>query len=218
LRENAGRICDTIPNAGRIMMYTSGCPKNQKMCWYITGSPPPAALKNDVPKCRSVSVIVIAPASTGMTAISRYAVISHVHTKSGIFISVMPGARMLRIVVMMLIDPMIDEAPMMWSAKIARSMPGPICTVNGAYRVQPAPVAPPGTKNEITSSDAANGSSQKLQLFRRANAMSGAPIIIGTCQFANPTNAGMIAPNTMMTPCMVVSWLKNSGFHTCRPG
>ena len=113
-------------------MYTSGCPKNQKMCWYITGSPPPAALKNEVPKCRSVSVIVIAPASTGITAISRYAVMSQVQTNIGIRISVMPGARMFRIVVMMLIEPMIDDAPRMCSAKIARSMPGPICTVSGA--------------------------------------------------------------------------------------
>ncbi len=52
----------------------------------------------------------------------------------------------------------------------------------------------------------------------RANAMSGAPIISGTCQLANPTNAGMIAPNTMMRPCMVVSSLKNSGFQNCSPG
>ena len=94
----------------------------------------------------------------------------------------------------------------------------PICTVSGAYSVQPTPVAPPGTKNETTSSVAANGSSQKLQLFRRANAMSGAPIIIGICQFAKPTNAGMIAPNTMIRPCMVVSWLKKSGFDELQPG
>ena len=44
----------------------------------------------------------------------------------------MPGARMLRMVVMMLIEPMMDDAPMMWIAKIARSIPGPICTDNGA--------------------------------------------------------------------------------------
>ena len=80
------------------------------MCWNITGSPPPAALKKLVPKWRSVSSIVTDPASTGMTAISRYAVINQVQTNSGIFISVMPGARMLRMVVMMLIDPMIDDA------------------------------------------------------------------------------------------------------------
>ena len=32
----------------------------------------------------------------------------------------MPGARMFRIVVMKLIAPMIDDAPAMWSAKIAK--------------------------------------------------------------------------------------------------
>ena len=41
--------------------------------------------------------------------------------------------------------------------------------------------------------------------------MSGAPIIIGISQLAKPTKAGMIAPNTMISPCSVVIWLKNSG-------
>jgi hypothetical protein len=55
-------------------------------------------------------------------------------------------------------------------------------------------------------------------LFIRANAMSGAPIISGICQFANPTNTGMIAPKIMMSPCSDVSWLKNSGWTICSPG
>ena len=119
---------------------------------------------------------------------------------------------------MMLIEPMIDDAPMMCIAKMATSMPGPICIDSGAYSVQPAAGAPPGTKNEPTSSSAAGGSSQKLKLFMRANAMSGAPICSGIIQFAKPTNAGMIAPNTMISPCIVVNWLKNSGSTNCRPG
>jgi hypothetical protein len=41
--------------------------------------------------------------------------------------------------------------------------------------------------------------------------MSGAPIIMGIIQFAKPTKAGMIAPNTMISPCRVVIWLKKSG-------
>jgi hypothetical protein len=114
-------VVEMMPKAGRIMMYTSGWPKNQKMCWNITGSPPPAALKKCVPKCRSVSSMVIAAASTGITATSRNAVISQVHTNSGIFISVIPGARMLRMVVMMLIAPMIDEMPRIWMARIDMS-------------------------------------------------------------------------------------------------
>jgi DNA polymerase-3 subunit alpha len=63
----------------------SGCPKNQKICWNITGSPPPAASKNAVPKYLSVRIMVTAPASTGITAINKNGVINHVQTNSGIF-------------------------------------------------------------------------------------------------------------------------------------
>ncbi|MNV05513.1 hypothetical protein D3C71_958540 [compost metagenome] len=28
----------------------------------------------------------------------------------------------------------------------------------------------------------------------------------------------MMAPNTMIRPCMVVNWLNSSGFTICRPG
>ena len=52
----------------------------------------------------------------------------------------------------------------------------------------------------------------------RAKAMSGAPICSGTIQFAKPTKAGMMAPNTMIRPCIVVSWLNSSGLTNCRPG
>jgi hypothetical protein len=145
-------------------------------------------------------------------------VISQVQQNSGMRISVMPGARRLRMVVMMLIEPRIELMPRMCTAKIVRSMPMPICTVSGAYSVQPTPGAPPGVKNERTSSVAANGSSQNDQLLRRAKAMSGAPICIGISQFAKPTKAGMMAPNTMIRPCMVVIWLKKSGSTICSPG
>src|SRR5690606_4833701 len=175
-------------------------------------------MKQPVPQWRSVSTMVMAAASTGITAISRKAVIIQVQQNIGIFISVMPGARMFRMVTMTLMAPMMDEAPMMWMAKMARSMPGPICADSGAYRVQPAAVAPPGTKNEVVSMMAATGSSQKLKLFMRAKAMSDAPICMGIIQLAKPTNDGMIAPNTMIRPCMVVNWLNSSGWKNCRPG
>gem|GEM_PF-509611 len=210
--------CETTPNAGRAMMYTSGWPKNQKMCWNSTGSPPPAALKKLVPKWRSVRIMVTAPASTGITAISRKPVISQVQQNIGMRMRVMPGARRLRIVVTMLIDPMIDDMPRMCTAKIAMSMPMPIWMDSGGYSVQPVPAAPPGTNIEAVSRMPAGGSSQKLQLFMRAKAMSGAPIIIGSIQLAKPTKAGMIAPNTMIRPCSVIIWLKNSGWTYCRPG
>ena len=70
--------------------------------------------------------------------------ISQVQQNSGIFINVMPGARMFRIVVMMLIEPMIEDMPRMWTAKIVRSMLMPCWTVSGGYRVQPTPGAAAG--------------------------------------------------------------------------
>ena len=48
--------------------------------------------------------------------------------------------------------------------------------------------------------------------------MSGAPIMSGIIQLARPTNAGMTAPNTMTSACIVVIWLKNAGSTNCRPG
>ena len=49
------------------------------------------------------------------------------------------------------------------------------------------------------------GSSQNEMLFIRGNAMSGAPIIIGTNQFPNPPiNPGMTTKKTMMSPWAVV--------------
>ena len=90
------------------------------MCWNITGSPPPAALKNVVPKKWSVSSIVTAPASTGITAISRYAVISQRPARTAASCSrSTPGARMFMMVTMTLIAPMIERAPIRWMAKIA---------------------------------------------------------------------------------------------------
>ncbi len=74
-----------------------------------------------VPKYLSVNSIVTEPANTGMTAISRKAVISQVHTKIGIFSRSMPGARMLSTVAMMLIAPMIELMPIMCTAKITKA-------------------------------------------------------------------------------------------------
>ena len=64
----------------------------------------------------------------------------------------------------------------------------------------------------------ANGNIQKLQLFILGSAMSGAPSIIGISQLAKPTKPGMIAPKIMISACIVVSELNNSGLTTCKPG
>jgi hypothetical protein len=69
--------------------------------------------------------MVIAPASTGIDSSSRNAVTSIAQMNSGILCSVMPGARMLKIVVMKLMAPRIDEAPARWIDRMAKSTAGP---------------------------------------------------------------------------------------------
>ena len=69
--------------------------------------------------------MVIAPASTGSASSSRKAVTSTDHTNSGILCSVMPGARMLKMVVMKLIAPRIELAPARCIEKITMSTAGP---------------------------------------------------------------------------------------------
>ena len=74
---------------------------------------------------RSVSSMVMAPASTGSDSSSRKAVTRIDQTNRGILCRVMPGARMLKMVVMKLIAPRIELAPARWSEKIAMSTAGP---------------------------------------------------------------------------------------------
>ena len=78
-----------------------------------------------VPKLRSVSSMVMAPASTGSDSSSRNTVTRIDHTNSGILCSVMPGARMLKMVVMKLMAPRIEEAPARWIDRMAKSTAGP---------------------------------------------------------------------------------------------
>ena len=82
-------------------------------------------MKNVVPKLRSVSIIVMAPANTGSDSSRRNVVTRIDHTNSGILWIVMPGARMLKIVVMKLIAPRIEEAPARCIDRIAKSIAGP---------------------------------------------------------------------------------------------
>ncbi len=162
--------------------------------------------------------MVTAPASTGITAISRNAVISQVQVKIGIFSKSIPGARMLSTVAITLIAPMIELTPIMWMAKIWNATLEPPCNDSGGYMVQPPPIAPPGRNRVISSIVKANGRIQKDQLFMRGSAMSGAPICSGIIQLARPTNAGITPPKIITSACSEVIWLKNCGSTNCRPG
>lgn len=100
----------------------------------------------------------------------------------------MAGGFILIIVVIKLIAPRIDETPARWREKIVKSTDAPACArfpAKGGYTVHPVP-APASTPEEARRSKNDGGNSQKLMLFIRGNAMSGAPIIRGTSQLPNP--------------------------------
>ena len=57
--------------------------------------------------------------------------------------------------------------------------------LKGGYTVHPVPT-PDSTQADKTNNRKAGGSNQKLILFILGNAISGAPIIIGTNQLPKP--------------------------------
>jgi len=75
------------------------------------GSPPPAGSKKVVFRFRSVNSIVIAPAKTGRDKRRRIAVRNTDQTNKGVVSQVMPGDRILIIVVIKFTAPKIEEAP-----------------------------------------------------------------------------------------------------------
>lgn len=71
---------------------------------------------------------------------------------------------------------------------MVRSTDAPACArlpARGGYTVHPVP-APASTPAEARSRRKEGGRSQKLMLFIRGKAISGAPIIKGTSQFPKP--------------------------------
>lgn len=139
-------------------------------------------------RLRSVRSIVIPAASTGRERRSSTAVISTDHTNRGVWYCERAGGFMLIAVVMKLIAPRMEEIPARCSEKMARSTEAPAWArlpASGGYTVHPVP-APASTVEEARRRRKEGGRSQKLMLFIRGNAMSGAPIIRGTSQFPNP--------------------------------
>ena len=139
-----------------------------------------------------------APAKTGREAISKNAVITQVQTNNGIFIKVIPGARILNTVAIILIAPIMDEIPKICTVNIKNGKASPNCKTRGGYIVQPPAGPPPFINNVLISKAKPKGSIQKLILFIRGNAISGAPIIKGIIQLAKPTPAGITAPKIIM--------------------
>lgn len=137
---------------------------------------------------RSVSSIVMPAARTGSDRSNKTAVMRTDHTNRGVWYCERAGGFMLMAVVMKLIAPRIEDTPARWREKMARSTEAPAWAklpAKGGYTVQPVP-APASTVEEARRSRNDGGNSQKLMLFMRGNAMSGAPIMSGTSQFPNP--------------------------------
>ena len=119
---------------------------------------------------------------------------------------------MLKMVTIKLIAPKIEAAPDKCKLKIAKSTDAPECAWiddNGGYTVQPVP-APPSTKAENKRSNKDGGSIQKLILFIRGKAMSGAPINNGTNQFPKaPIRIGITMKKIIKNACAVIITLYN---------
>jgi len=180
------------------MMYTSGWPKNQKMCRNIVG-------RRRRPREEAGAEVAVGEEHRHRAREHRHhrdqqvRRDDHVHTKSGIFMSVMPGARMLRIVVMMLIEPMIDEAPRCGSR-------GSSCDghalLDDKRRIERPAGARGAARHEERADEQERGRNQQPEapVVHAREGMSAAPTCSGTSQFAKPTKAGMIAPNTITRP------------------
>src|SRR5436190_23793998 len=100
---------DTIPTAGRKMMYTSGWPKIQNKCWYSSVSPPNFGWKKRKSNFRSSSCMMFAAESAGSAKITENDVATIAQQKSGSRLSDIPGARNLKIVTMKLTAPTVVE-------------------------------------------------------------------------------------------------------------
>lgn len=131
---------------------------------------------------------MIAPARTGRDRSNRTAVTSTAHGNKGIRSINIPMARKFLRVLIKLTAPNKEETPAKCKEKIARSTDAPpwaILLLNGGYTVQPVP-APASTRLLLNNKIRAGTRNQNLILFKRGNAISGAPNIKGTSQFPNP--------------------------------
>lgn len=113
---------------------------------------------------------------------------------------------------MKLIAPIIDEIPAKCREKMQRSTDGPECArflAKGGYTVHPVP-APFSTAAEEIRRISDGGINQNLRLFRRGNAISGAPSIRGTSEFPNaPTKIGITIKKIIRNPWAVTRVLYN---------
>jgi hypothetical protein len=131
--------------------------------------------------------MVIAPANTGKDNNNNQAVTYTDQTNKGNLCIVKPRARIFITVTIKLIAPNKLPAPDKCKLKIAKSTAVPAWPfeLNGGYTVQPVP-GPSSKVLDKISNNKDGGNNQKLILFKRGNAISGAPIIKGTNKLPKP--------------------------------
>lgn len=113
------------------------------------------------------------PAKTGSDNNSSIAVMKSAHTNNGSLCKVIPGALMLRTVVIKFIAPKIEDIPDRCKLNIAKSTEAPECDCipdRGGYTVHPVP-APFSTSALTSNNTNEGGSNQKLMLFSRGKAI-----------------------------------------------
>lgn len=110
--------CESNPNPGKIRIYTSGCPKNQNICWYIIGFPLFIGLKNDELIFESSKIIVIALVKIGNDKINNIDVIIIDQINKVKFFILFLFIFIFIIDLMKFIDLRIDDSPFKWSEKI----------------------------------------------------------------------------------------------------
>ena len=121
-----------INSGQKLIIIGAGAQTVSDQMWVVKKDSPLKGIKDLVGKQiaytapGSVSNMVMAPASTGRASSSRNAVTRIDQTNSGMRCSVMPGARMLKIVVMKLIAPSNELAPARCSENSVQSMPRPV--------------------------------------------------------------------------------------------
>ena len=153
----------------------------------------------------SASAMVMA----GNARMMRKLTIKVIQVNKGSLIIVMPGARMLIMVVIKLNEAKREAIPKIWREKTQKSGPmSPITSANlvsvrGAYPNHPIAGDPP-VKNQLRLRMSPPAMKHhKLSVFMRGKATSRAPICSGMMKLKKAALRGMITKNTMVVPCIV---------------
>jgi len=176
---------DITPKAGKIKIYTSGCPKNQNKCWNKIGSPPPEGSKNEELKFRSARSIVIPPANTGKANNNKKTVTRTLHINKEKTSKDICPLRPTNIVTKKFSELKTEETPAKCKEKIIKSKE--ILNIfidRGGYKVQP-PLGPPETNKLSNKKKIAGNINQTLKLFKRGKHKSKIAPKSGISQLPN---------------------------------